>query len=73
MAGGEDRERYFRWSRNFLQHISYGTRCRGTMSRFNKGKRLPGAEFTWDADPGGVPDTAPTPLYPVRFPQSLRF
>lgn len=35
------------------------------MSRFSKGKRLPGAEFTWDADPGGVPDTAPTPLYPV--------
>ncbi|KAJ5378716.1 hypothetical protein N7509_011835 [Penicillium cosmopolitanum] len=34
------------------------------MSRFSKGKRLPGAEFTWDADPGGQPDTAPTPLYP---------
>jgi len=37
------------------------------MSRFSKGKRLPGAEFTWDADPGGQPDTAPTPLYPVGF------
>jgi DNA-directed RNA polymerase III subunit RPC7 len=35
------------------------------MSRFSKGKRLPGAELTWDADPGGQPDTAPTPLYPV--------
>ncbi|KAJ5689079.1 hypothetical protein N7462_003471 [Penicillium macrosclerotiorum] len=36
------------------------------MSRFGaKGKRAPGAEFTWDADPGGVPDTAPTPLYPA--------
>ncbi|EPS34769.1 hypothetical protein POX_a00261 [Penicillium oxalicum] len=36
------------------------------MSRFGakKGNRAPGAEFTWDADPGGVPDTAPTPLYP---------
>lgn len=38
------------------------------MSRFGakKGNRAPGAEFTWDTDPGGVPDTAPTPLYPVR-------
>lgn len=38
------------------------------MSRFGakKGNRAPGAEFTWDADPGGVPDTAPTPLYPVQ-------
>ncbi|KAJ5287232.1 hypothetical protein N7478_002918 [Penicillium angulare] len=35
------------------------------MSRFAKGKRQPGAEFTWDADPGGEPDTAPTPLYPA--------
>ncbi|KAF7716493.1 Uncharacterized protein PECH_003901 [Penicillium ucsense] len=37
------------------------------MSRFGakKGNRAPGAEFTWDADPGGVPDTAPTPLYPT--------
>lgn len=24
MAGGEGFERYFPWSRNFLQHISYG-------------------------------------------------
>lgn len=37
------------------------------MSRFGKAKRGPGAEFTWDADPGGEPDTAPTPLYPVRI------
>lgn len=39
------------------------------MSRFagKKSKRGPGAEFTWDTDPGGEPDTAPTPLYPVRF------
>ncbi|KAJ5104466.1 hypothetical protein NUU61_001813 [Penicillium alfredii] len=29
-----------------------------------KGRRMPGAEFSWDADPGGEPDTAPTPLYP---------
>ena len=36
------------------------------MSRF-KGKRLPGAEFTWETDPGGEADTAPTPLYPVRL------
>lgn len=38
------------------------------MSRFGtkKGNRAPGAEFTWDTDPGGVPDTAPTPLYPVH-------
>ncbi|KAJ5191730.1 uncharacterized protein N7498_010715 [Penicillium cinerascens] len=37
------------------------------MSRFagKKGKRGPGAEFTWDTDPGGEPDTAPTPLYPA--------
>ncbi|KAJ5573612.1 uncharacterized protein N7459_008039 [Penicillium hispanicum] len=36
------------------------------MSRFSKkGKRLPGAEFSWETDPGGVPDTAPTPLYPA--------
>ncbi|KAF9890991.1 hypothetical protein FE257_005248 [Aspergillus nanangensis] len=36
------------------------------MSRFGakKGKKLPGAEFTWDADPNGEPDTAPTPLFP---------
>lgn len=31
---------------------------------------LPGAEFSWGTEPGGVPDTAPTPLYPVR---SLHF
>ena len=30
-----------------------------------KGRKPPGTEFTWDADPGGEPDTAPTPLYPV--------
>ncbi|CAI7578432.1 unnamed protein product [Penicillium bialowiezense] len=30
-----------------------------------KGKKPPGSEITWDADPGGEPDTAPTPLYPV--------
>ncbi|KAJ5626827.1 hypothetical protein N7528_004254 [Penicillium herquei] len=35
------------------------------MSRFSKGKRQPGAEFTWDGEPGGAPDTAPTPLYPA--------
>ncbi|OJJ48902.1 hypothetical protein ASPZODRAFT_60873 [Penicilliopsis zonata CBS 506.65] len=29
-----------------------------------KGRRLPGAEFSWDADPGGEADTAPTPLFP---------
>ncbi|KAJ9206413.1 DNA-directed RNA polymerase III, subunit Rpc31 [Paecilomyces variotii] len=36
------------------------------MSRFGakKGKKLPGAEFTWDTEPGGQPDTAPTPLFP---------
>ncbi|GAB1197482.1 hypothetical protein APSETT444_006776 [Aspergillus pseudonomiae] len=36
------------------------------MSRFGakKGRKLPGAEFTWDNDPNGEPDTAPTPLYP---------
>jgi DNA-directed RNA polymerase III subunit RPC7 len=43
------------------------------MSRFGKAKRGPGAEFTWDADPGGEPDTAPTPLYPVRFFVSVFF
>lgn len=39
------------------------------MSRFGakKGRKLPGAEFTWETDAGGEPDTAPTPLYPVRF------
>lgn len=38
------------------------------MSRFGakKGRKLPGAEFTWENDAGGEPDTAPTPLYPVR-------
>ena len=37
------------------------------MSRFGakNGRKLPGAEFTWDNDPNGEPDTAPTPLYPV--------
>jgi DNA-directed RNA polymerase III subunit RPC7 len=37
------------------------------MSRFGakKGRKLPGAEFTWEADPGGEADTAPTPLFPV--------
>ncbi|KAK1145761.1 DNA-directed RNA polymerase III subunit C31 [Aspergillus melleus] len=37
------------------------------MSRFGAkkgGRKLPGAEFTWDADPNGEPDGAPTPLYP---------
>ncbi|KAJ0415965.1 DNA-directed RNA polymerase III, subunit Rpc31 [Aspergillus carlsbadensis] len=37
------------------------------MSRFGakKGKKLPGAEFTWDTtDPSGEADTAPTPLFP---------
>ncbi|PLB43200.1 III, C31 subunit of DNA-directed RNA polymerase [Aspergillus steynii IBT 23096] len=34
------------------------------MSRFGKGRKLPGSEFTWDADPNGEPDGAPTPLYP---------
>ncbi|KAL4870562.1 DNA-directed RNA polymerase III, subunit Rpc31 [Aspergillus spectabilis] len=37
------------------------------MSRFGakKGKKLPGAEFTWDTtDPTGESDTAPTPLFP---------
>jgi DNA-directed RNA polymerase III subunit RPC7 len=37
------------------------------MSRFGakKGPRMPGAEFTFDADPGREPVNAPTPLYPV--------
>lgn len=41
---------------------------RAGMSKFGakRGKKLPGAEFTWDDDPGGEPDTAPTPLFPVR-------
>lgn len=30
-----------------------------------QGKKAPGTEFTWDAEPGGEADTAPTPLYPV--------
>ncbi|KAB8237615.1 hypothetical protein ETB97_007895 [Aspergillus alliaceus] len=36
------------------------------MSRFGakKGRKLPGAEFSWDNDPTGEADTAPTPLYP---------
>ncbi|PGH07532.1 hypothetical protein AJ79_06267 [Helicocarpus griseus UAMH5409] len=36
------------------------------MSRFGakRGKRLPGAEFSWDTEGGGEPDTAPTPLFP---------
>ncbi|KAL2865620.1 DNA-directed RNA polymerase III subunit C31 [Aspergillus lucknowensis] len=37
------------------------------MSRFGakKGRKLPGAEFTWDTtDPSGEADTAPTPLFP---------
>ncbi|PGH34055.1 DNA-directed RNA polymerase III subunit RPC7 [[Emmonsia] crescens] len=36
------------------------------MSRFgaNRGKKLPGAEFSWDTEGGGEPDTAPTPLFP---------
>ncbi|ODM22145.1 hypothetical protein SI65_02991 [Aspergillus cristatus] len=36
------------------------------MSRFGakKGRKLPGAEFSWETDAGGEPDTAPTPLYP---------
>ncbi|KAJ5146257.1 uncharacterized protein N7515_000821 [Penicillium bovifimosum] len=29
-----------------------------------KGRKPPGTEFTWDADPGGEPDTAPTPMFP---------
>ncbi|KLJ10533.1 DNA-directed RNA polymerase III subunit RPC7 [Blastomyces silverae] len=36
------------------------------MSRFgaNRGKKLPGAEFSWDTEGGGEPDNAPTPLFP---------
>ncbi|PKY07254.1 III, C31 subunit of DNA-directed RNA polymerase [Aspergillus campestris IBT 28561] len=36
------------------------------MSRFGakKGRKLPGAEFSWDTDGNGEPDTAPTPLFP---------
>ncbi|KAL4919478.1 DNA-directed RNA polymerase III, subunit Rpc31 [Aspergillus aurantiobrunneus] len=37
------------------------------MSRFGakKGRKLPGAEFTWDTtDANGEADTAPTPLFP---------
>ncbi|KAF7593795.1 hypothetical protein BBP40_010851 [Aspergillus hancockii] len=36
------------------------------MSRFGakKGRKLPGAEFSWDNDPNGEADTAPTPLFP---------
>ncbi|BDD62120.1 hypothetical protein MPDQ_000686 [Monascus purpureus] len=36
------------------------------MSRFGakKGRKLPGAEFTWDTEPGAEADTAPTPLFP---------
>ncbi|PYH98997.1 III, C31 subunit of DNA-directed RNA polymerase [Aspergillus ellipticus CBS 707.79] len=37
------------------------------MSRFGakKGRKLPGAEFSWETgDAGGEPDTAPTPLFP---------
>ncbi|OJJ64930.1 hypothetical protein ASPSYDRAFT_39712 [Aspergillus sydowii CBS 593.65] len=37
------------------------------MSRFGakKGRKLPGAEFTWDnTDASGEADTAPTPLFP---------
>lgn len=43
------------------------------MSRFpaRKGKRLPGSEFTWDNEPGGEADTAPTPLFPVRCFEAL--
>ena len=38
------------------------------MSRFGakRGRKLPGQEFTWDNEPGAEPDTAPTPLFPVR-------
>ncbi|KAJ5317850.1 hypothetical protein PENANT_c004G04729 [Penicillium antarcticum] len=39
-----------------------------------KGRKPPGTEFTWDADPGGEPDTAPQPLYPkytVPFARKL--
>ncbi|KAL1968939.1 hypothetical protein VTN77DRAFT_773 [Rasamsonia byssochlamydoides] len=36
------------------------------MSRFGgkNGKKPPGAEFAWTAEPGGEPDNAPTPLFP---------
>ncbi|EAW12627.1 DNA-directed RNA polymerase III subunit C31 [Aspergillus clavatus NRRL 1] len=36
------------------------------MSRFGakKGRKLPGAEFSWETEPGGEADTAPTPLFP---------
>ncbi|OJD18210.1 hypothetical protein AJ78_01768 [Emergomyces pasteurianus Ep9510] len=36
------------------------------MSRFgaNRGKKLPGAEFSWETEGGREPDTAPTPLFP---------
>ncbi|WEW56551.1 DNA-directed RNA polymerase III subunit C31 [Emydomyces testavorans] len=29
-----------------------------------RGKRLPGAEFSWQSEPGAEADTAPTPLFP---------
>lgn len=36
-----------------------------------RGKRLPGAEFSWQSEPGAEADTAPTPLFPVRFTHFL--
>ncbi|KMU84713.1 hypothetical protein CIHG_02497 [Coccidioides immitis H538.4] len=29
-----------------------------------RGRRLPGAEFSWQSEPGAEADTAPTPLFP---------
>ncbi|KAJ5908401.1 hypothetical protein N7495_001083 [Penicillium taxi] len=39
------------------------------MSRFGgkKGKKLPGAEFSWEGDAGGEADNAPTPLFPAYY------
>lgn len=43
------------------------------MSRFgaNRGKKLPGSEFSWDTEAGGEPDNAPTPLFPVSYDELL--
>lgn len=39
------------------------------MSRFKRGKNVPGADMSWDTEGGGgEADGAPTPLYPVSIP-----
>ena len=63
----EDRRERLLSIRGFIYQSTYLVNCQ-TMSRFGaKGRKLPGAEFSWDIDPSGEPEGGAALLYPVRL------